>query len=279
MSLRVRVRKLAIGLLAFAALPVQAEQKPLWEAGIGVGGLMFDDYRGSDESNFYPVPVPYFVYRGRILKADRDGVRGLLFDRRYAEINMSVNATTPVESDDNDARRGMPDLKSTLELGPSFEWHVWRSTDERIKLDLRFPVRVPITIEPSPQTVGWIFSPRVNVDFLDVAGYTGWDLGVSIGPMYAHRKYHEYFYSVSPAYATAQRPAYEADGGYSGSHLIVSLSKRFAGYWVGAFLRYDSLSGAAFESSPLVKTKSSMFGGFGIAWMLGESKRLVESDD
>jgi outer membrane protein len=277
--MRSRFRSCLLGLLLLSTLPANAEQKPLWEAGLGVGGLLFDDYRGSDESNFYPVPVPYFVYRGRILKADRDGVRGLLFDRRYAEVNMSVNATTPVDSDDNDARRGMPDLESTLELGPSFEWHVWRSADERIKLDLRFPVRVPITIESSPQHVGWIFSPRLNVDFLDVAGHTGWDLGVSIGPMYADRKYHEYFYSVSPAYATAERPAYEADGGYSGSHLILSLSKRFPDYWIGAFMRYDSLAGAAFENSPLVKTESSLFAGFGIAWMLGESKRLVEADD
>ena len=277
--MRTSLRQLTACLLFVTTSSAHAEQKPLWEAGLGVGGLLFDDYRGSDESNFYPVPIPYFVYRGRIVKADRDGVRGLLFDRRYAEINMSVNATTPVDSDDNAARRGMPDIKSTLELGPSFEWHVWKSVDERIKLDLRFPVRVPVTIEASPRAVGWIFSPRLNVDFIDVAGRAGWDLGVSIGPMYADSKYHRYFYSVGPAYATAERSEYQADGGYSGSHLILSLSKRFPDYWVGAFMRYDSLAGAAFENSPLVKTKSSLFAGFGIAWMIGQSETLVESDD
>lgn len=269
-------RKLLLVLLALATASANAEQKPLWEFGLGVGALMFDDYRGSDETNFYPVPVPYLVYRGKILKADRDGLRGLLFDRRYVELNVSVNATTPVDSDGNEARRGMPDLHSTLELGPSFEWHAWQSKDGRVKLDLRFPVRVPITVEASPRNVGWIFSPRLNVDFLDVAGYQGWDLGVSVGPMYADRKYHDYFYSVLPRYATAARPAYEADGGYSGSHIILALSKRFADYWVGGFVRYDSLSGAAFEDSPLVKTRSSLFAGVGIAWMIRESKVLVE---
>lgn len=269
-------RKLLPVLLALATVSANAEQKPLWEFGLGVGGLMFDDYRGSDETNFYPVPVPYFVYRGKILKADRDGLRGLLFDRQYAELNMSVNATTPVDSDGNEARRGMPDLHSTLELGPSFEWHAWKSSDGRIKLDLRIPVRVPITVEASPRNVGWIFSPRLNVDFLDVAGHQGWDLGVSIGPMYADRKYHDYFYSVGPRYATAARSAYEADGGYSGSHLIVALSKRFPEFWVGGFVRYDSLAGAAFEDSPLVKTRSSLFAGFGIAWMIRESRTLVD---
>ena len=62
-----------------------AEEEPLWEAGLGVGALSFPDYRGSDERQLYPVPVPYFVYRGDFFKADRDGVRGELFDRDYLE--------------------------------------------------------------------------------------------------------------------------------------------------------------------------------------------------
>lgn len=271
--------KLAFAILILASFTARAEQKPLWEVGAGIGALLFDDYRGSDESNLYPIPVPYLVYRGRILKADREGVRGLLFDRRYATLNVSVNATTPVQSDDNGARRGMPDIKSTFELGPSLDLHLWRSTDERIKLDLLLPLRAPITIESSPQSIGWIFSPRLNVDFQDVAGYTGWNLGVSIGPMYADRKYHRYFYSVRGEDATATRPQYQAGGGYSGSHLIVALSKRFPKYWVGAFMRYDALSGAAFEDSPLVKRDSSLAAGFGIAWIIGQSKQLVESEE
>ena len=39
----------------------RAEQKPLWEAGLGVGAMAFPDYRGSDEVNAYPLPLPYFV--------------------------------------------------------------------------------------------------------------------------------------------------------------------------------------------------------------------------
>ena len=53
------------------AVSVHADQKPLWEAGLGIGALSFPDYRGSDQSHLYPTPVPYFVYRGDILKSDR----------------------------------------------------------------------------------------------------------------------------------------------------------------------------------------------------------------
>jgi len=50
-------------------------------------------------------------------------------------------------------------------------------------------------------------------------------------------------------------------------------SSRFPGFWVGAFARYDNLSGAAFEDSPLVRKKSSFMAGVGIAWVLAEAER------
>jgi outer membrane scaffolding protein for murein synthesis (MipA/OmpV family) len=257
----------------------RAQKKPLWEAGLGIGGLSFPDYRGSNESQVYPVPVPYFVYRGKILKADKDGVRGELFNKKYVELNVSVSATIPVKSENNAARRGMPDLQPTIELGPSLELHVWRSPDENIKLDVVMPLRAPVTIESSPQSIGWVFSPRVNLDLDNVAGHAGWNFGFGVGPLFADRKFHDYFYSVAPQFATAQRPAYEARGGYSGVHFLTSLSKRFPKYWIGAYMRYDALDGAVFDDSPLVKSKGYWAGGIGIAWMIGESKRLVETQD
>ncbi|HEY7641018.1 MAG TPA: MipA/OmpV family protein [Steroidobacteraceae bacterium] len=256
----------------------QAEEKPLWEFGMGVGAIAFPDYRGSDEMQVYPVPVPYFVYRGPILKADRDGLRGQLFDRKYAELSISVNGTIPVNSEDNAARRGMPDLKPTFELGPSLELHLWRSADERVKLDAVMPVRIPITIESSPHSLQWTFAPRINVDFADV-GRTGWNFGAGIGPVFAADAFHDYYYSVPARFATPTRPEYHADGGYSGLHVLAAISKRYPKYWVGAFLRYDWLGGAEFEDSPLVRQEHALAGGFGIAWMIRESRRKVETDE
>jgi outer membrane protein len=266
-------------LLALSASAAHAAEKPLWEFGLGIGGLEFPDYRGSDETKVFPVPVPYVVYRGRFLKADRDGVRGRLFDREQAELSLSVNATIPVDSEDNSARRGMPDLKPTIEIGPSFDVHLWRSADRDVKLDLIMPLRVPITLESSPHSLRWLFAPRLNIDFENFAGHAGWEFGAGVGPVFASDKFHQYFYSVPARFATAERPEYRADGGYSGMHLLAAVSKRFPKYWVGAFLRYDWLGGAEFEDSPLVRRQSYFAGGFGIAWMIGESKRRVTTDD
>src|SRR5687767_15314069 len=158
---------------------VCAEQKPLWEAGVGVGGIVFPDYRGWDEVRTYPLPLPYVIYRGKFLKADREGLRGALFDRRHAELSLGVNGSVPVNSDDNEVRQGMPDLKPTLELGPSLDLHVWRSSDASIELDVVMPLRMPITVESSPQAIGWIFAPRINLDIQNAAA-SGWNVGVGI---------------------------------------------------------------------------------------------------
>jgi hypothetical protein len=59
----------------------------------------------------------------------------------------------------------------------------------------------------------------------------------------------------------------------------MSLSKRFPRYWVGAFVRYDTLSGASFADSPLVRSNSYWAAGIGIAWMIGKSSRMVDVPD
>jgi outer membrane scaffolding protein for murein synthesis (MipA/OmpV family) len=266
-------------LSALYAANARADEKPLWEAGLGIGALSFPDYRGSDQTHFYPVPVPYLVYRGDFLKADRNGIRGEFFNRPYVELNLSVNATVPVDSNDDRARRGMPNLRPTVEIGPSVDFHLWHSSDERLKIGAVLPLRLPVTVQSSPQSIGWNFTPRLNLDIQDIAGRAGWNFGVGAGPLFAARKYNQYFYSVDPQYVTVDRPTYDAKGGYSGTQFISALSKRFPKFWVGAYLRYDALQGAVFEDSPLVKQKYYIAGGVGIAWMIRESARTVEAED
>ncbi len=262
---------------ACAAVPLQAKEEPLWEFGLGVGAIAFEDYRGSDTVHAFPVPVPYFVYNGKFLKADRDGVRGTLFNQDWFEINLSFNLTTPVR---NDAERsGMPDLKSTVELGPSFDFHLFRSEDAKVKFDLRMPLRAAATVEGSPQVIGWTFTPRFALDIADPWGVAGWNLGLLAGPLFADRRYNQYFYSVDSQYATPSRPEFQASGGYAGTQTITALSKRYPKFWVGAYMRYDTLAGAVFLDSPLVQRKSYWSAGFGFAWMLRKSSRLVDVPD
>jgi MipA family protein len=257
--------------------PSHAKEEPLWEFGLGLGAIAFEDYRGSDTVHAYPLPVPYLIYNGKFLKADRDGVRGTLFNQDKFEINLSVNLTTPVRNDSE--RSGMPDLKSTVELGPSFDFHLYRSEDAKFKLDLRMPLRAAATIQDSPQIIGWTFTPRLALDIRDPFGYPGWNLGFLAGPLFADRRYNQYFYSVDSQYATLTRPEYQASGGYAGTQSIAALSKRYPKFWAGAYMRYDTLGGAVFVDSPLVQRRSYWSAGFGFAWMLRRSSTMVEVPD
>jgi outer membrane scaffolding protein for murein synthesis (MipA/OmpV family) len=252
-------------------------KRPLWELGLGVAGLRLPDYLGSNQSRNYLLPLPYLVYRGTWLKADRDGARALLFDSQRIKVDVSVAASTPTRSNSDTAREGMPNLSGTGEIGPNLNVTLASSKADRWKLDLRLPVRGAVTIERSPKFVGYTFSPNLNLDIGGVGG--GWNLGMLAGPVFADRKFHSYYYTVDPAYATSTRPAYQAPGGYSGWRAVAATSRRFGNTWVGAFMRYDNLHGASFEDSPLVRRTSALTFGFGVSWILATSSELVASGE
>jgi len=259
--------------LAVAGRDGVAGELPLWEIGAGVFPSTYPAYRGSDDQQYYLLPFPYLVYRGDFLRIDREGMRARLFDTDRVEINVSVSGAIPVNSDDSDARSGMPDLDPTFEIGPSLNIVLARPSD-RQTLKLKLPVRFVIATDFSgTEQAGWIFNPHLNLDSRDVFG--GWNAGLSMGPLFGNRKYHAYYYEVAPEFATASRPAYSASGGYSGTLVIASLSRRFEHVWMGGFIRYDNLSGAAFDDSPLVETGHSVMGGFAVAYVLKKSSRTV----
>jgi hypothetical protein len=84
---------------------------------------------------------------------------------------------------------------------------------------------------------------------------------------------------VAPLYATSQRPAYVAPGGYTGTEFLASVSRRHGNFWFGAYTRYDVLDGAVFIDSPLIKSRHYWSGGVGAAWVIAASHRLVEAKD
>jgi outer membrane scaffolding protein for murein synthesis (MipA/OmpV family) len=272
------------GMILCAALflglsrPASAETVPQWELGAGVVGLLMPDYRGSDEDRLYLLPVPYVIYRLEWIKADRTGIRSKLLNWEQAEINLSLSATPPVRSKNNRAREGMSDLKPMVELGPTLDIHLWRGGGRRFKLDVRTPVRAAFTVESHPRDAGVNLSPSLNFD-VDGIGGRPWQLGMLAGPIFATRRQHRYYYGVSESDARPDRPAFDAHGGYAGMQFLVALSRRFEKAWFGAYARYDTLRGAVFEDSPLVRRRYYVSAGFAVAWIPLQSSRMVERDD
>ena len=68
---------------------------------------------------------PFPIYRGRILRiGDESGkpVRTRIFRRDRIKIDLDFGLNFPVDSDDVDARTGMPDLDLLAEIGPEVEF-------------------------------------------------------------------------------------------------------------------------------------------------------------
>jgi outer membrane protein len=257
--------------------PIPVPERPLWELGLGVSGLRLPDYRGSDQSHAYLLPFPYIVYRGTWLKSDRSGMRAMLFDSPRAKVDLSFGAAAPTRSD-TAAREGMPDLPGNAEVGPSLNITLDESTRKLWKLDLRLPLRAAISLERSPRYVGATFSPNINLDFNAAEG-AGWNVGLLTGPLFADRRYHAQYYEVEPAYATAQRPAYHVRGGYAGWQTLASTSRRFGSTWLAGFVRHESLQGAVYQDSPLVRRNSALTVGFAVSWVFATSSATVASVD
>jgi len=255
-------------LLALAWPHARADQ-PLWEAGLGVSVLRLPDYRGSDQSRTWVLPIPYIAYRGDILKADREGARAVLLDTERVDFDVSVAATAPTRSDDNDARQGMPDLAATFELGPNLNATLARGS--WWKLQLRAPVRAALTIESHPRMIGWLASPNLNLD----TRINGWNASLLGGPVFGSRSFNGYYFDVAPEFVTPTRAAYRAPGGFGGWRLIGSTSRRIENLWFGGFVTADTVKGAVYDGSPLVRRHGTLAAGFAVSWVFAESTERV----
>lgn len=248
-----------------------AEPLPRWEIGIGPAGASLPDYRGSDEQRGYIFPLPYFKYRGERVEIDREGIRGL-FRTDRTQLGLSLAGAPAVDSDDNDARIGMPDLDAVVELGPVLEITLWRHQQDDQKLSLMLPLRGVVSVDGSNfDSIGAVFAPALK--FESMGGRArNWHLVTSLGPLYADKHYHDYYYEVEPRFARPGRPPFDASAGYSGIRLTLTAARRFPKFWLGAFARYDELSGAKFEDSPLVERDYAVIAGVGIAWIVAKSR-------
>ena len=238
---------------------------PKFELGVSTVSLYIPDYRGSSHSRSLFLPAPYVRYRSDTLKIDNN-VQGIFLDSDRWLLTVSGGATLPVDGD-NPERQGMERLKATLEIGPSLDYKIFQGTRNQVWLEL--PVRFAFTLENNPQNLGPAFEPRL-VWLHPAYKKINWKLRFASGPLYASNKKHDYFYSVGPADATTNRPAYDAKGGFSGIRSDFTYGKRFGDYWIGGFIRYDSLKNSVIEDSPLVTETSTWLAGIVFSWVFRE---------
>ena len=264
---------------ALLAAPARAQDAPesslpLWELGAFALGVSQQAYPGSDEQLARGLVLPYGQYRGRFLRADREtaGLRAVKTPRY--EVDIGVAGSFGGNSTEIGARRGMPTLGTLIEFGPRLKVNLGQRGEGRHagrwRLDL--PLRGVFDLNDSAAHRGMAFEPEISFQRRTLGG---WGYGVSVGAIVGDQRLNRTFYGVAPAFALADRPAYQAKSGLVAWRLGTSVSRTLTPDWrVFGFARFDSVAGAANEDSPLVRRTTGASVGFGLSytWLRSEAR-------
>lgn len=248
--------------------------KPLWELGLTGGGGWVPDYPAADEYHVAGLVLPYAIYRGVFFRAGDESIaRGRFFRNSRFELDLGLNGSFPADSDQNDARRGMPDLDILLEAGPRLKIRLADLTATS-NLSLRLAMRHVISIDLSHIGYrGIVFHPSLVYTHTRLFD-TKMRFVARLGPVFATHRFMDYFYEVEPRFTTPQRPAFNAKGGYLGSKLTLSahlpVTKQVS---VVAAVQIGYYAGATNSESPLFRDKVNAGAGLAMIWSIFQSKK------
>jgi len=248
---------------------------PLWELGVGAAGFSTPAYPGADSRTNRVLALPYIQYRGKIFRADQSGIGARLFNSDRVELDVGFAGSLPAHSDDVAIRSGMPNLGTLVEFGPRLKVKVAElSPTSAIRFEL--PLRAVMEVRGGVRRQGSTLEPRLSYDTRSAdAAWTG---QAQVSAVFGDNRINRYFYEVRPEYATAARPAYQAE---SGRMLVraglfgtmrVNPDVRLFG-----FVRYESYGGAANTASPLLQRDHGVAAGLGFTWTFKRSEARAQS--
>ena len=233
--------------------------------GAGVLSMRLPHYRGANQTKDYYLPTPYIIYQGDELEAESAVLIYKFLHNKFFSIQLSVNGGLKVDSDESEARSGMPPLNYTFEVGPMFIFHLYQT--DTLGLQFEFPIRQVFNTDFTDLHMTGISAAAYLTLYLDAPNQLDWGLEIFSGPLWGDHKLHNYYYTVRPEYELATRATYQAHSGYAG-YLLGIIGKYKIGHFImHPFLRYDNLSHAVFEDSPLVKKKSYAMFGLGLYYL------------
>ena len=266
----------ALPLLAlWLAAPALAQTRPaadlpLWELGVGGFGVSQQAYPGASEQVRRGLVLPFLIYRGEYLRADRDTLGFRAINQPRYEVDIGFAGAFGSRADDSEARRGMPELGTLVEFGPRLKWHLGPvSADGGARAE--FALRGVFDLDDKFRNKGVSFEPRL---VWERRGAGSWRYGASAGALFGNRKLADTFYGVAPADALPGRPAYTAEGGLIALRLGASASREITpDLRLFLFGRLDSVAGAANRASPLVQKTTGGSVGVGLAYTFARSSR------
>ena len=261
----------------------EEDTEALWEMRLAAFGRYGAAYPASEEYQVDIIPLPLPIYRGKFLRLGDDQenpIRGRLFRRERIKLDFAFDLNFPSDSDDIDARTGMPDLDLLLEVGPELELEFASPAPFDGRWFLGLQLRPAFSFDGlDPTYQGLVFSPELTYR-KKLAGKLKNEIKIRLTPAFANSKYMDFFYSVDPAFATPERPAFNAKSGYLGTDFTVNLLRRLNDSFellLGA--RVSSHQGAANEDSPLFTDDMTYSVYAAFTWKFWESERRAPQID
>ena len=244
-------------------------QQSLWEYGIGLGYVHFEQYPAANQFTDLVLPFPTFQYRGEVLRADdREGTRAYLLKSANWSIELSGGGNTPLKSSDNKTRDGMEDIPLMIHLGPQIVGHLLENLEIRFGFFQAFSTDfIDLRTNGGVQETQLVYRVFSNLDQLKLNGK------FSFTVKSATKDYLETYFNVDPKYTKPDREQYNAKAGFLGFELNYFQSITFgkASYYVGASI--NDYSRSVNRESSLHKSDYNFNYLFGMTYTLGQSKR------
>jgi MipA family protein len=252
------------------------DEQPQYELGAGFIMLNVPDYPGSDNNRFRVVPFPYYIYRGKYLRADDEGTRARLFSSKYHETGLSLSFNFPVRSGNNLARSGIPDLDALAGFGPRFLFRLMTDqTHRRLNFSISTRTMFSYDLGTRFKTQGLSVQPSLNYwqKFFgtDTTFFSSMSLEV------ASAELHQFFYQVDDQYQNPSRPSYHARAGLMETSISAGFGQNL---WDDIFVflagSWRNLDWAQNRDSPLVASRNNTAIVFGLVWTFYESEAKVQ---
>jgi hypothetical protein len=256
--------------LAAPAVRAQRAPEPLWEAGLGAVAISQQARPGAAEQAQRGLVLPWLIWRGPVLRADRDGAGLRAWRTEQWELDVGLAGTVASRSSQGGIRAGLPALGTLVEAGPRLRIFLGPEQDGvRWRVDL--PLRGVFDLDDRLAHRGLTFQPAL-VRQQRIGG--GWSWNATAGVLLADRRLAALWYEVPAAQATPQRPAWEAQAGLVAWRTGVTFFRELGPDWrLFGFVRLDSTAGAANRGSPLLQQELGWSAGAGVAWTALRSQR------
>lgn len=273
---------MSISTFGFAQEDIKLEDdlRPVWEVGAFAAVFNTPEYPAAGQNNSNIIAAPYVIYRGEVLRiGDGSIARAVAVDKSWYELDVSLAASFGANSEDNQAREGMPDLDFMFEIGPQLKMRVSQfEFAEHGKAELFFNLQARAAFSTDFSGIehrGYVLQPQLAYR------QRGWlsektALSIRISPSWASEDLHDYFYQVDSDFVTPERALFDAKGGYMGTNLGLSMSFEATEdirVFVGGSMNLHS--SAKNISSPLFEDKSTYSIGVGMVWRLWQSEQTV----